>query len=103
MITNLTFWVLLAVLAGIWLGNYHPATAVKMETPGKWFVKGITWFIYPIVFLTVVLGISGMANLGKAGRIGAKDSLGKKGTIQPITSLSGGGNRVIDSQVGIRT
>ena len=71
-LTNLTFWVLIAIIAGILLGHYFPATAVKMERLGKWFIELIKIFIGPIIFLTIVLGISGMGSLKKAGRIGVK-------------------------------
>ena len=71
-LTNLTFWVLIAIIAGILLGHYFPATAVKMELLGKWFIELIKIFIGPIIFLTIVLGISGMGSLKKAGRIGVK-------------------------------
>jgi aerobic C4-dicarboxylate transport protein len=71
-ITNLTFWVLIAVIAGVMLGHYFPATGVKMEVLGKRFVDLIKLFIGPIIFLTIVLGICGMGNLKKAGRIGIK-------------------------------
>jgi len=70
--TNLTFWVLIAIIAGILLGNYYPATAVKTEWISKWFINGIKVFIVPIIFLTIVLGICGMGSLKKAGRIGTK-------------------------------
>jgi aerobic C4-dicarboxylate transport protein len=71
-ITNLTFWVLIAIVAGILLGHFYPATALKTEWIGKRFVDIIKIFIGPIIFLTIVLGISGMGNLGKVGRIGIK-------------------------------
>ena len=71
-LTNLTFWVLIAIIAGILLGHYFPATAVKMEFLGKWFIEIIKIFIGPIIFLTIVLGICGMGSLKKAGRIGIK-------------------------------
>jgi len=71
-VTNLTFWVLLAVLAGVLLGHYYPATAVKMQWIGEKFVELIKVFIVPIIFFTIVLGISGMSNLGKVGKIGIK-------------------------------
>ncbi|HEY4149584.1 MAG TPA: cation:dicarboxylase symporter family transporter, partial [Chitinophagaceae bacterium] len=71
-ITNLTFWVLIAVVLGVLLGNYYPSTGVKMEKLGTRFVDLIKLFIYPIIFLTIVLGISGMGNLGKVGGIGIK-------------------------------
>jgi aerobic C4-dicarboxylate transport protein len=70
--TNLTFWVLVAIIAGILLGQYYPATAVKMEVLGKKFIDLIKLFIGPIIFLTIVLGICGMGSLKKAGRIGVK-------------------------------
>jgi aerobic C4-dicarboxylate transport protein len=70
--TNLTFWVLTAILAGIFLGHYYPSTAIKMEIIGVKFVELIKLFISPIIFLTIVLGISGMGDLKKAGRIGIK-------------------------------
>ena len=70
--TNLTFWVLTAITAGIILGTFYPESAVKMQFLGKWFVKIITWFIYPIIFLTITLGISGMSSLKKVGKVGGK-------------------------------
>lgn len=72
--TNLTFWVLIAIIAGILLGHFYPAVASskKIENLGKWFIELIKIFIGPIIFLTIVLGICGMGSLKKAGRIGVK-------------------------------
>jgi len=64
--------VLIAIVAGVLLGNYYPAVAIKTEWIGKWFINGIKVFIVPIIFLTIVLGICGMGSLKKAGRIGTK-------------------------------
>jgi aerobic C4-dicarboxylate transport protein len=72
LITNLTFLVILALVAAVLLGYFYPSTAVKAEWMGKWFIRIITWFIPPIIFLTIVSGISGMSNLRKVGRIGVK-------------------------------
>lgn len=71
-LTNLTFYVLLAIIAGVLLGHYAPATAIKTEWIGKTFVDIIKLFIAPIIFLTIVLGISSIGNLKKVGRIGIK-------------------------------
>ncbi len=71
-ITNLTFWVLIAILAGIWLGHFYPDKAIQTEIIGKTFINIIKVFIAPIIFLTIVLGISGMGDLKKVGRIGIK-------------------------------
>ena len=71
-VTNLTFWVLVAIIAGILLGHFSPDNGIKMEKIGKGFIDLIKVFIGPIIFLTIVLGISGMGNLKKVGRIGVK-------------------------------
>jgi aerobic C4-dicarboxylate transport protein len=54
------------------LGHFFPKTGEQMEIIGKTFIEIIKIFIYPIIFLTVVLGIGGMTDLKKAGRIGLK-------------------------------
>lgn len=71
-VTNLTFWVLIAIVCGVLLGHFYPATAVDMKIIGDGFIKIIKIFIAPIIFLTIVLGISGMGDLKKVGRIGIK-------------------------------
>ncbi|MBS1744906.1 MAG: cation:dicarboxylase symporter family transporter [Bacteroidetes bacterium] len=70
--TNLTFWVLVAITAGALLGNFYPDTAIKTEWLGKTFIELIKYFIYPIIFFTISLGISNMGNIKKAGRVGGK-------------------------------
>lgn len=71
-LTNLTFYVLIAIITGVLLGHYAPGTAIKTEWIGKTFVDIIKLFIAPIIFLTIVLGISSIGNLKKVGRIGIK-------------------------------
>lgn len=71
-ITNLTFWVLIAIIAGVLVGHYIPDTGIKMKVVGDTFISIIKVFIAPIIFLTIVLGISGMGDLKKVGRIGMK-------------------------------
>ena len=69
---NLTFWVLLAIVAGALLGHFEPATAVAMKPLGEKFIWVVKLFINPIIFLTITLGISTMGDLKKVGRIGGK-------------------------------
>ncbi|MBM3158377.1 MAG: cation:dicarboxylase symporter family transporter [Bacteroidetes bacterium] len=69
---NLTFWVLLAILLGIVLGNYAPATAVSMQPLGKYFIDIVKLFINPIIVVTILSGICGMDSLKRVGRIGGK-------------------------------
>ncbi|WP_254561560.1 C4-dicarboxylate transporter DctA [Dyadobacter diqingensis] len=70
--TNLTFWVLTAITAGALLGHYAPETAVQMDVLGKGFIQIVKLFINPIIFLTITLGIIGMGDLKKVGKVGAK-------------------------------
>lgn len=71
-VTNLTFWVLLAITAGALLGHFSPEKGIRMEFLGKWFINVVKLFISPIIFLTISLGISGMNDLKKVGRVGGK-------------------------------
>lgn len=71
-LTNTALHVLVAIIAGVLLGHFYPAAGVKMEIVGKTFVDIIKVFIGPIIFLTIVLGISSMGDLKKVGRIGIK-------------------------------
>lgn len=70
--TNLTFWVLTAITAGALLGHFAPDSAIKMQPLGTGFINIVKLFINPIIFLTISLGISGMNNLKKVGRVGGK-------------------------------
>ena len=70
--TNLTFWVFIAIVCAIVLGTVNAPLAIQMEVLGKLFIDIIKLFISPIIFLTIVLGISGMGNLKKVGIIGVK-------------------------------
>jgi aerobic C4-dicarboxylate transport protein len=72
LITNLTFWVLLAITSGALLGHFAPDLGVKMQPLGKYFIEVVKVFINPIIFLTISLGISGMNDLKKVGRVGGK-------------------------------
>ncbi|MFN5761052.1 MAG: cation:dicarboxylate symporter family transporter [Sphingobacteriales bacterium] len=67
---NLTFWVLIAITAGILLGHYNPDAGVAMQLLGKGFITIIKLFINPIIFITIVLGITGMDSMKKVGRVG---------------------------------
>lgn len=69
-ITHLSFYVLIAILLGIFLGVYFPSTAIQLEPLAKGFIQVIKVFTYPIIFLTVSLGIASMGDLKKVGRIG---------------------------------
>src|SRR3979411_2289334 len=69
---NLTFQVLCAVALGALLGVLDPPLARAMRPVGDTFVKLGKMVIGPIIFLTIVLGISNIADLKKVGRVGGK-------------------------------
>ncbi len=69
-VTHLSFLVFVAIIAGILVGIYAPATAIKMDPIAKTFINIIKGFTFPIIFLTVSLGIASMGDLKKVGRIG---------------------------------
>ena len=92
--TNLTFWVLTAIVSGILLGHYAPEIALKQilnedlkasflgqelklgktisEFLSGLFISTVKLFINPIIFLTISLGIVQMGDLKKVGKLGAK-------------------------------
>ena len=71
-ITHLSFYVLIAIILGVSLGIYSPSLALKLEPLSKYFINIIKIFTFPIIFLTVTLGIASMGDLKKVGRIGIK-------------------------------
>ncbi len=92
--TNLTFWVLTAIVCGVLLGHYNPSFALKpilekgiklnlfisefeikttfSEFLSSIFISTVKLFINPIIFLTITLGIISMGDLKKVGKVGAK-------------------------------
>ncbi len=72
LISNTALQVLLAIVAGVLIGHFNPPLGVKMEIVGKTFINIIKVFIGPIIFLTIVLGISSIGDLKKVGRVGIK-------------------------------
>ncbi len=71
-ITHLSFYVLVAIITGVLVGIYMPSYALTLEPLSKYFISIIKIFTFPIIFLTVTLGISSMGDLKKVGRIGLK-------------------------------
>jgi aerobic C4-dicarboxylate transport protein len=71
-VTHLSFYVLIAIITGVLVGLYSPSLALQLEPLSKYFISIIKIFTFPIIFLTVTLGISSMGDLKKVGRIGLK-------------------------------
>jgi aerobic C4-dicarboxylate transport protein len=69
---DLSFQVLVGMVLGILLGWLKPHWGVAMEPLGDAFIRLITMVIGPIVFCTVVHGITMVRDLKKVGRIALK-------------------------------
>ncbi|WP_336711181.1 C4-dicarboxylate transporter DctA [Arthrobacter sp. USHLN218] len=69
---QLYFWVLVAIVVGIFLGWLAPSTGEAMQPIGTTFVEAMKMLIGPIVFLTIVGGIASVADLKKVGMTGLK-------------------------------
>ncbi|MEV5838763.1 C4-dicarboxylate transporter DctA [Nocardia sp. NPDC052112] len=69
---QLYIWVLVAIVLGVLMGWLTPDAAVAMEPIGTTFVTAMKMLIGPIVFLTIVGGIAGVADLKKVGLTGIK-------------------------------
>jgi aerobic C4-dicarboxylate transport protein len=69
---SLYLQVLVAVALGALLGHLYPATGAAMKPLGDGFIKLVKMLIAPIVFATVVTGITKMGDLKKVGRVGLK-------------------------------
>lgn len=67
--------VLLAILIGIAIGHFYPDLGVQLKPLGDAFIKLIKMVIAPLIFCSVVLGIAGVQNVQKIGRIGGKAML----------------------------
>src|SRR3984893_18842835 len=69
---TLHFQVLVAIIAGIILGQFYPKLGEQMKPLGDGFIKLIRMMIAPIIFLTVVVGIANVSDLRQLGRVGVK-------------------------------
>lgn len=65
-------WVLIAIIIGGLIGHFAPATGVALKPLGDGFISLIKMLIAPVIFLTVVLGIAGVSDVKKVGRVGVK-------------------------------
>jgi aerobic C4-dicarboxylate transport protein len=69
---NLYLWVLAAIIIGGCIGHFAPSTGVALKPLGDAFINLIKMLIGPIIFLTVVIGIAGVSDVKKVGRVGVK-------------------------------
>src|SRR4051812_49394550 len=64
--------VLVATLLGALIGAFFPVQGAELKVLGDAFIGLIKMIIGPVIFCTVVLGISGSGDMKKVGRVGGK-------------------------------
>ncbi|PYD72561.1 dicarboxylate/amino acid:cation symporter [Novacetimonas hansenii] len=69
---SLYFQVIVAVVAGIAVGHFWPHAGTALRPLGDGFIRLVKMIIPPVIFLTVVTGVAGLSDLGKAGRLAGK-------------------------------
>ena len=69
---NLTVQVLAAVAIGLLLGAIKPHWGEAMKPFSDGFIRLVTMVISPIIFLTIVVGITKMGDMKKVGRVGGR-------------------------------
>ncbi|MBV9458172.1 MAG: cation:dicarboxylase symporter family transporter, partial [Bradyrhizobium sp.] len=64
--------VLIAIFAGVLVGHLKPDLGKELKPLGDGFIALIKMMIAPVIFCTVVHGISSMGDLKRVGRVGLK-------------------------------
>jgi len=62
--------VLIGITVGILLGVFYPDSAIKLKPLGDGFIKLIKMVIAPLIFSSIVIGIAGMQDVKKVGKVG---------------------------------
>ncbi|KAF9156983.1 hypothetical protein DFQ27_000415 [Actinomortierella ambigua] len=71
--TNMTVWIVIAMIVGILLGKFAPAFAVEIAPLGEVFIRMIQTIVGPLIFSTLVIGIAGHGDdLMRVGRLALK-------------------------------
>ncbi|HIY76071.1 MAG TPA: C4-dicarboxylate transporter DctA [Candidatus Sphingobacterium stercorigallinarum] len=68
--SSLYVQVILGIAIGILCGIFYPDFAIKLKPLGDGFIKLIKMVIAPLIFSSIVLGIAGMQDVKKVGKIG---------------------------------
>src|ERR1041384_4349255 len=69
---TLYFQVIVAIVVGILLGHFYPTFAVQLKPLGDGFIRLVKMLIGPVIFCTIVTGMTGMDDMKRAGTVGVK-------------------------------
>lgn len=69
---QLYFQVIVAILLGVLVGHFEPEIGAALKPLGDAFIKLVKMIIAPVIFLTIVCGIAGIAEMRTVGRLFVK-------------------------------
>jgi aerobic C4-dicarboxylate transport protein len=72
---TLYFQVIIGILLGVIIGHFFQGFTPAAKVISDTFINMIKMMIAPIIFVTIVLGIAGVGDLKKVGRVGGKGLL----------------------------
>jgi len=72
LLSSLNFQVIAGILLGVVVGICFKSFGPTAKLISQTFISLITMLIAPVIFLTIVLGIAGMSDMKKVGRVGGK-------------------------------
>jgi aerobic C4-dicarboxylate transport protein len=72
MLSQLWFWVVVAIAAGAAFGFAAPAAAEDAKWLADAFLQLVKTITAPVIFVTVVMGIASLGNMAKAGGLAAR-------------------------------
>lgn len=67
---GLALQILIGLILGILFGHFFPTWGEAAKPLGDAFIRLIKMIVVPIVFATVILGVAGVGDLKKVGRLG---------------------------------
>ena len=70
--SKLTALIFIALILGVLVGHFTPDFAVKMRPFAEIFLRMVKMIIAPLLFATLVVGISGHDDAKSLGKIGLK-------------------------------
>jgi len=85
---NVTLWILIGLVAGIIVGIVMPGWLyTPLSIIASIYMSALRMMIYPLVFCSLVIGIVGIGNIAKTGKIGLHAILWYVGTTAFASAL----------------
>ncbi|KAG7388499.1 hypothetical protein PHYPSEUDO_012285 [Phytophthora pseudosyringae] len=72
MLTSLSFWIVVAMVIGILLGQFAPTFSEKAAPMKNIFLRTVQFIVFPLVFSSLVIGIADQKDMKQLGRLALK-------------------------------